>query len=271
MSRPGSGRIVAIAVASLFCAWGFAAAARAEGKQGATRAGNVDPKAEEYLKQCCSYLAGLQNFSFQVDETNQELDNDGQKIQYSNRRHVTLSRPSRLAVESTGDTANRRFVYDGKTVTLFDKEHNVYGTDSAPETIDAMLDDLNRKFGYTPPLADFFFSDPCKALMQDVQSGRYVGLGTVGDTKCHHLAFRQRAVDWQIWITEGDKPLPRKMVITYKREGGEPEFTAVFAHWDTSPQISDSTFEMKAPEGAQKIDFVKAHEEATKGKPSPGK
>lgn len=271
MSRPGSGRIVAIAGAALVSAFALVASALAEGKQATSQGGNVDPKAEQYLKQSCNYLAGLQNFSFRVDETNEELDENGQKIQYSNRRHVTLSRPNRLAVESSGDTANRKFVYDGKTVTLYDKEHNVYGTDAAPDTIDAMLEDLNRKFGYTPPLADFFFSDPCKVLMQDVQSGRYVGLGTVGDAKCHHLAFRQRAVDWQIWIADGDKPLPRKMVITYKREGGEPEFTAVFAHWDTSPQISDSTFEMKAPEGAQKIDFVKAHEEATKGKPSPGK
>lgn len=267
MSRRGANSVLAIAGAVLAGAVGAAAVVGAEGKQQS----KIDPKAEQCLRQSCSYLAGLQNFSFRVDEINEEMDDDGQKIQYANRRHVIVSRPNRLAAEATGDTANRQFVYDGKTVTLYDREHNVYGTDSAPDSMDAMLEDLNRKFGYTPPLADFFFSDPYKALTDDVQSGRYVGIGTVGDTRCHHLAFRQRAVDWQIWIAEGDKPLPRKLVITYKREAGEPEFTAIFARWDTSPPVRDTTFTLKAPDGVQKIDFIKAHEEATRRKPLPGK
>jgi hypothetical protein len=134
-----------------------------------------------------------------------------------------------------------------------------------------MLEDLNQKFGYTPPLADFYFSDPYKILTEDVQSGTYVGIGSVGDTKCHHLAFRQKTLDWQIWIEEGDKPLVRKLVITYKREAEAPDFTAIFAKWETNENFPEGTFDFKAPADARKIDFVEVHKQATEGKPSPGK
>lgn len=270
MSKRWTGRGWLVGGAAFALLVGAAASTRAEGTTAASGS-NIDSQAQQYLKQCCSYLASLQNFSFRVDETIQEVNDDGQKIDYSNRRHVTIARPNRLRVDSTGDTANRLFVYDGKTVTLYDKEHNVYGTDKAPDTIDAMLEQMNQRFGYTPPLADFYFADPYKALTEDVQSGAYAGDATVGDTKCHHLVFRQKTIDWQLWVTEGDKPLPRKLVITYKREANGPDFTAVFAHWDTNVNVNDEMFEFKPPAGATKIGFVDVHQEATQGKPAPGK
>jgi hypothetical protein len=59
-------------------------------------------------------------------------------------------------------------------------------------------------------------------LIKGVQEARYVGMSQIADTKCHHLAFRQKLLDWQLWVEDGDKPLPRKLVITYKRQYAEP-------------------------------------------------
>ena len=235
----------------------------------AQAAGKIEPKADRHLKEACTYLAGLKDFAFRVDETTDEIDDDGQKLQFSDRRHVIVSRPNRLMAESSGDTANRKFYYDGKTVTLYDKTHHTYGTEMGAGTIDATLDQIHEQFGYTPPLSDVLFADPYHALTEHVESGTYIGLNNVGDTKCHHLAFRQKGIDWQIWIAEGDKPLPRKLVITYKRELGEPQYSAVFAHWDESPKLTDATFTFSPPEGAQKIDFVKVHAEPSAEKNSP--
>ena len=81
---------------------------------------------------------------------------------------------------------------------------------TVPGTIDAMLEDLHERFDTHQTLADFLFSDPYKVFTEHVQSGTYVGLHYVGKTKCHHLAFRQKLLDWQIWIDAGDQPLPRK-------------------------------------------------------------
>jgi hypothetical protein len=244
----------------------FAAACAFMHGMGATAqaAGKIEPKADRHLKEACTYLAGLKNFAFRVDETTDEIDDDGQKLQFSNRRHVVVSRPNRLAADASGDTANRKFYYDGQTVTLYDKTHHTYGTEKAADNIDATLDQVHEQFGYTPPLSDVLFADPYRVLTEKVESGTYVGRHSVGDVKCHHLAFRQKGIDWQIWITEGEKPLPRKLVITYKRELGEPQYSAVFAHWDVSPELTDATFAFKPPEGARKIDFVKVHEPVEK-------
>jgi hypothetical protein len=111
-------------------------------------------------------------------------------------------------------------------------------------------------------------SDPYKALTEQVEEGEYLGLHRVGDRKCHHLAFRQRGLDWQLWVDAGDKPLPLKFLLTYRRQPGEPQFATVFT-WDLSAQPSEDAFTFKAPAGARKIEFV-IHN-ATKARPGKGK
>jgi len=256
-------RIAGRAAASLACFLVVTQALQADGK--------VDPEAERYLKDSCRYLAGLRSFTFRVDETVDDVADDGQKLAYSDRRQVTISRPNQLMIDSTGDTTDRSFAYDGKNVTLLDKEHSVYGTAKAPDTIDAMLEDMHDRFGYTAPLADFLFSDPYRMLTEDVTSGTYLGLHHVRGVKCHHLAFRQKTIDWQIWIATGDRPLPRKFVITYKREASGPQYSATFTHWDVDAKPGDDTFELKPPEGARKVSFIEAHEAATSSRKSHSK
>jgi hypothetical protein len=102
--------------------------------------------------------------------------------------------------------------------------------------------------------------------MENVESGVYVGENHVGTAKCHHLALRQRLLDWQIWIEAGDKPLPRKFVITFKRQVDEPQFMALLHRWDVNPELNDSLFEFQAPPGVQKVDFLHRHGKASAAK-----
>jgi hypothetical protein len=224
----------------------------------------IEAKADKHLKAMSSYLASLKTYSFQVEEFFDDVQDDGLKIQLSNQRRVSVSRPNKVHGESGGDTVNSLFYYDGKTVTVFDRGQKTYATEKVPGTIDAMLDDLHDRFDTTQPLADFLFSDPYKMFTGDVQSGTYVGLHHVGKVKCHHLAFRQKMVDWQIWIDAGEQPLPRKLLITHKRQVDQPQYTALIHRWDVNPKLSDDLFQFKAPEGVRKVDFLNRH-----GKPQP--
>ena len=81
----------------------------------------IEPKADEYLKAMSSYLAGLKTYSFQVEEFFDEVQDDGQKIQLSNQRHMSVSRPNKVFGEDVGDTADSFFYYDGKTVSVYDR------------------------------------------------------------------------------------------------------------------------------------------------------
>jgi hypothetical protein len=219
----------------------------------AAKGKKIDPKADRYLKEMSEYLASLKTFSFQADSMFDEVKDNGQKIQLGNRRMVTVKRPNNVMAVTTGDTVNRKFYYDGKTITLYDRAKNAYATFKAADTIPAMLDEVFEKLGHSEPMAELLFPDPYKTFTEHVQSGTYVGLHHVGKVKCHHLAFRQKTIDWQIWIQDSDEPLPRKIVITYKRDAGGPQFTGLLSRWEVHPKLTSDTFLFKPPEGSEKV------------------
>jgi hypothetical protein len=105
-----------------------------------------------------------------------------------------------MVADATGDTLNRAAWYDGKTVTPLDKEHNVYATIEAPATIDATFHKPQDEYGVVQPLADFLHADPNAVLMGGVTYGRYLGLHQATGVECHHLAFSQETIEWQIRI-----------------------------------------------------------------------
>ena len=112
------------------------------------------------------------------------------------------------------------------------------------------------RYGFSVPISDLVYSDPYKALTGHVQHGFWVGLHAVDGTPCHHLAFLQETIDWQIWIEDGPRPVPRKLLITYKDEPGSPQYTARLSGWDFHPRISDGWFEFRPPVGADQIEFL---------------
>jgi hypothetical protein len=249
-------RILAAGLAIVAVLGGVALVGSAE-----QEAPKIEPKADQYLKAMSNYLAGLKTYSFQVEEFFDEVQDDDQKLQFSNQRHMSVSRPDKVFGEDEGDTASSLFYYDGKTATVFDRRQKTYATEKVPGTIDAMLDDLHERFDTHQTLADFLFADPYKVFTEHVQSGTYVGLDHVGTVKCHHLAFRQRILDWQIWIDAGDQPLPRKLVITFKRQTDEPQYTALIHRWEVNPKLSDDLFQFQPQEGVRKVDFLNRHAE----------
>ena len=89
---------------------------------------------------------------------------------------------------------------------------------------------------------------------------KYVGLNDAAGVDCDHLAFIQENADWQVWIDHGKKPLPRKIVITYKQLPTQPQWGAVFSNWRFDRQLPASLFEPTLPKGAIKTDFVESKE-----------
>src|SRR5512143_1998502 len=215
---------------------------------------HVEARAEAELKKMGEFLAKLPRFAFEAEETFDELPDGELRRQLTNVRRVAVERPNHLAADATGDTLNRASWYDGRTVTVLDKEHNVYATIEAPGTIDATFDKLEDEYGVVLPLADLLYADPYAVLMAGVTYGRYLGLHQAAGVECHHLAFSQETIEWQIWIDAGDKPLPRKLVISYVQEPGEPQYSAVIRRWNLDSKVPDGLFTFEAPEGAQKVD-----------------
>jgi hypothetical protein len=214
----------------------------------------VEPRAAEELKKMGEFLAKAPRFAFEAEETFTEVEPGEPKVELTNVRRVAVERPNHIAADATGDTLNRANWYDGRTVTVLDKEHNVYASIEGGPTIDATLDKLQDDYGVVLPLADLLYSDPDAVLMEGVTYGRYLGIHLAAGVPCHHLVFAQETIEWQIWIDAGPEPLPRKLVITYVQEPGEPQYEATIRRWALSPAFTDALFRFEAPEGAQKVE-----------------
>ena len=127
---------------------------------------------------------------------------------------------------------------------------------NAPGTIDQALDALWEKAGAAPPLSDLVYSDPYARLAPKIISGSYVGLHDVGGVMCHHLFLAQETVDWQLWVDAGERPLPRRLVITYRQLPQAPVFAADFGEWDFTPSLATDAFSFEPPEGAIAVEAV---------------
>jgi len=218
----------------------------------------IDPQATAILKKSMDYLAGLKAFGLDAHSTIEATLTSGQKLQFDSLAALTLQRPNKLVAErGKGDVVRQAYYYDGKTITLYNPDQKYYATVDAPATLEPALDFARDTLDVVAPAADLLYRDAYEMLMQDTTAGFVVGKATVGGVRCVHLAFRKADVDWQIWIEEGAKPLPRKYVITSPKVPGAPNFTVVITKWNVAPKISDAMFAFTPPQGAKRVDFLK--------------
>ena len=213
----------------------------------------VAPQAETLLRRMSDYLAQAPWYSVSAEIWQDVQLGSGQQVQAGRLVELQVRRPDRFHAEVHSPRRNRGLYYDGKTLSLLNRVQNFYGSIPAPSSIDEALDVASERFGITLPLEDIIVSDPYKSAMRRVVSGIYIGPVTVLGVPCEHLAFSMGKVDWQIWIEQGARPVPRKIVITYKDEEGTPEYMAIFSNWDFQTKLPDFLFALEPPTGAAKI------------------
>ena len=219
----------------------------------------VDPEAIQLLRRSTNYLVGMKQFRVDTDTTIEAvLPTTGQKLQFGTRVVVTVQRPDRMRAERVGELNNQTFYYDGKALSVHLPDQKFYATEPAPPTLEAMLDFARDKLNVIAPGADLIYSNAFERLTEGLTSAFVVGKGVVGDVRCDHIAFRNAEVDWQIWIQEGDQPLPRKFIVTSKRMPQSPQFVVVLSKLEVAPNITDDTFKFVPPEGSQRIEFLRA-------------
>jgi hypothetical protein len=217
------------------------------------RVREIDAQADPVLKRMCNALDGAKALRFHVDATMDRPMATGQLAQFHRTSDITVVRPDRLYAKTNADDGKWSAWYRGTTLTILDREANKYAKETVPGRTDEMLDYMADNYDLVVPMADLLIGKTYDSLLADVESGSYVGLHMVGDTKCHHLLFRQQNIDWQIWIDAGKQPLPRKLVITYTQEPDQPQYVATMDDWDLAPMVSEMTFTFTPPAGAKSV------------------
>jgi len=227
---------------------------------------NIAPQAERILSAACQYLAEAPHFSLTAEIWREHVTASGQKLQFSRTLTMEVKRPNRLHLELASPHSQRGFWYDGKSLTILDRQPGLFSMAAMPGTLDAMIDKAHDDLGIDLPLIDLAVSDPYKNATAKVAKGTYYGLSPVLGASCHHLAFTQDNVDWQVWIQDGPQPLIRRLVITHKNEAGGPEFTAFITEWNFTERIADSDFVFEPPRGATEIEMHSDPAQANEGK-----
>jgi hypothetical protein len=188
----------------------------------------VAATARQMLEEMGSYIGSAEHFTFRADIIFDHVLSSGHKLQFSATENIALQRPSGLYVEWSGDLGDRQFWYDGKSATLYDPDTPFYSFEKAPPELDGMLEELVTQLNFSPPLSDFLYSDPYKSVRGSIQYGFSLGVTEINGRSCRALAFVEKEVDWQIWIDTGPQRVPCKVVITYKNNPAQPQFSAVF-------------------------------------------
>jgi hypothetical protein len=215
-----------------------------------------EPDPLQVLQKMCDFLKSQQQFTYKAEVADDQVYAGGKKLQYGIDMETFVRRPDRLRVNAEGDLVDKQFYFDGKTITLYDKDENVYGSLEVPPDIESALEKASKDFGVRVALTDLASPQLCEHIGKKVKHSLYVGLHKVRGVPCHHLAFDSDEVQLQVWIDAGDKALPRKVVLNHKNLPGSPQWTAYLTDWNFSPQLNDSLFVFAPPQGVEKIKFV---------------
>ncbi len=220
----------------------------------------IDPEADKILKSMSSYLGGTNTFSVKADINNEIVTYDGQKLQLSSFAAVVMERPGKFHVQRKGMFADVEFIFDGKTLTIHGKKLNVYFQREVSGTIDDAIRAVEMETGLDAPGADLLFADPYAILSSGVVRGVYLGTAYVNGVECHHLAFRENKVDWQLWVKAGEEPLPMKYVITTKWQTAAPQYTVELRDWNRKPRIKGDQFTFTVAKGARRLETIPVNE-----------
>lgn len=212
---------------------------------------------DQILRQMSAKLAAAKSFSFAATREIDAALLEGRDLPEKARISATIQRPNKLAAHATSKRGARRFVFDGRTLSLLDATANAYAIVPMRTSLDGLVDALDDKYGFTPPLAEFALSDPYAEFRQQAQTVTYLGrvktegfLG-LGGVECHRLALKGKVADAELWVGVDDQ-LPRKLVATFHRTG-QPQVRIAFSSWNLAAAPADFTF--TPPAGAEKIEM----------------
>jgi hypothetical protein len=229
------------------------------GLAGAEAPSASPPEARALLMKMAEFLGNAQRLSVVVRTGYDAVQASGQKVEWNEVRTLSISRPDKLRMEAEKSNGARSLVvFDGKEISTFDEAGRAYATAPQPGGVDETLVYFVRDLGMRLPLAALFLSRAATGLDRRVKSVEYVERTGILGAPAHHLSGRTDTVNFQVWISDGEQPLPQRIVLTYPAAPGQPAFRAQFSEWNLAPELADSLFTFTPPANTSKIPFVAA-------------
>jgi hypothetical protein len=215
-------------------------------------------QAIEALNHMGRFLRTQDSFSVRSEAVTEHVLASGQKVDVLSTGTLRVERPNHLRADIVSDRKNRQYFYDGKTFTLNSPKVGYYATVAAPSTINQLIEKVGDEYGLEMPLADLFYWGTDKDSLDDITSARIIGAAKIDGIDTTQYAFRQKGLDWQIWIEDGDRPLPRRLALTTLDDPAKPEATMQLS-WMLNVQHDPRLFSYMPASDSQQIAFEMVH------------
>ena len=243
--------VLALALVVLLTGTGYSGQSKAQnskkaGKVSTTAPSTVDltlePKAIDLLKAACSRLAAARSMSFTAVVTYENPSRLGPPLAYTTRSEVTLQRPDKLKVITSGDGPASEFYYDGNTMMAFAPAENLLAVADAPATIDAALKAAYDSAAIYFPFTDLIVTDPYKDIADGLILAFYIGQShIVGGTTTDMIAYANNDVFMQAWIGTEDK-LPRMIRAIYRTDPSRLRNQLEISNWQLDLAVPAEAF-----------------------------
>jgi len=220
----------------------------------------VDPDAVAALRKMSAYLSALKSFQLTSNATIDIVTVNDQRVQIDAVVTYKVMKPG-IWINFDSDIKQREYFYNGKTFTIFAPKLNFYADAPAPATNAEFLKVIYDKFGISLPLEDLFrWNDGDESDIQALTSGFSLGTARIDGVATDHWAFRQGDFDWEVWIEQGDRPIPRKLAIVDRTDPMMPGFTARL-NWTLNPPLTAKDFTFVPDKDDMRIQLATLTEE----------
>lgn len=220
------------------------------------RAKDIDPLALKVLKAATDPLREAKAFSFRALVSREDIGTNGQVITLFNLSDVALQRPDRLHVNYRGRGKKVQLFYNAGTCVLYTPEEKLYTSIPCSKTIDAALDDLDKRNVFIP-IRNFLGSDPYQSLTDNLVTAYVIGKVMLFDDPVHQLAFTEPKAEWQLWVVGGDRPRVRRLQVVDKAKPWHPRITVDFLDWDLNATPAPDLFTFNKPPDAKEIGLLR--------------
>ena len=150
----------------------------------------LEPKAIDILKAASARLAAAHSMTFTAVVSYESPSRLGPPLVYTTKSEVTLQRPDKLRVITSGDGPASEFYYDGKTMMAFAPAENLVAVADAPPTIDAALKAAYDSAAIYFPFTDVIVADPYADIADGLKLAFYIGQShVVGGTTTDMVAY----------------------------------------------------------------------------------
>ena len=187
---------------------------------------------------------------------------------------LALERPKKMAVHY-GGALEGAVVADGEQVLTYIPALRKYMQEPQESDPNGLLEGPGRVPAFRLPIAfvNVLLGQNVRSeLLEGVTSKKYVGLVELDGASAHHLAFEQRTMKWELWISAGATPVPLKCSVEITSGSAENSITIDirFRDWRLNEAVPADAFAFKPPSDAEKVDELWETEE-TEPHPMVGK